>query len=129
MIPNIFKTPGDAIHVDKESGTSVDYHIFNEYEIHVNRVRPHTAQEWHRHARIIETLVVTKGRLLCRYQREDGTERSRYLEKNEIVQVGTSIHTFENDTDETVEFIVFRFVPDGTDKQEIIKGDKKVYKP
>ena len=129
MIPLIFRTSHDAIHVDKETGTSVDYHIFDEYEIHINQVRPHTVQEWHSHARIIETLLVTKGKLLCRYQKEDGTEASRYLEKNEMVQVGTSIHTFENDTDETVEFIVFRFVPDGTDKREMIKGDKKTYKP
>lgn len=64
MIPIIFKTPGDAIHVDKESGTSVDYHIFDEYEIHINRVMPHTVQEWHSHTKIIETLFVTKGKLL-----------------------------------------------------------------
>ena len=74
-------------------------------------------------------LIFRNGMVLCRYQKEDGTEASRYLEKNEMVQVGTSIHTFENDTDETVEFIVFRFVPDGTDKREMIKGDKKTYKP
>ena len=30
----------------------------------------------------------------------------------------------ENETDEEVEFIVFRFVPDRVDKREIIKNDK-----
>ncbi len=34
------------------------------------------------------------------------------------------MHTFENDTDEITEFVVFRYVPDGTDKRELIKGDK-----
>lgn len=126
MIPIIFKTPRDAIHVDKESGTSVDYHIFEEYEIHVNRVMPHTVQEWHSHAKIIETLFVTKGKLLCRYLGDGGKEESRYLEKNELVQVGTCVHTFENDTDEIVEFLVFRFVPEGTDKRKIIKDDKEL---
>ena len=43
------------------------------------------------------------------------------------MQVGASVHTFENDTDEVTEFIVFRFVPDGVDKRELIKGDKKLY--
>ena len=81
MIPLIFKTPKDAVHVDKESGTSVDYHIFDEYEIHVNQVMPHTTQEWHSHAKIIETLFVTKGKLLCRYLKDTGEEESRYLEK------------------------------------------------
>jgi hypothetical protein len=125
MMPIIFKAIQDAIHVDKETGTSVDYYIFNEYEIHVNQVHPHTIQEWHSHSQIIETLLVTKGKLLCRYLDDDGREKARTMEKNDLVQVGTSIHTFENDTDEIVEFIVFRFVPDGTDKRTLIKNDKK----
>ena len=126
MMPIIFKAIQDAIHVDKETGTSVDYYIFNEYEIHVNQVLPHTIQEWHSHSQIIETLLVTKGKLLCRYLDDDGREKARTMEKNDLVQVGTSIHTFENDTDEIVEFIVFRFVPDGTDKRTLIKNDKKL---
>ena len=46
--------------------------------------------------------------------------------KNELVQVGNRVHTFENDTDEIVEFLVFRFVPDGTDKREMIREDKRL---
>lgn len=126
MIPIMFKEISDAIHVDKETGTSVDYYIFDEYEIHLNQVRPHTSQEWHSHSRIMETLLVTKGRLLCRYLDEDGREKAKALEKNDLVQVGTSIHTFENDTEDTAEFVVFRFVPDGGNKRELIKNDKKV---
>lgn len=45
-----------------------------------------------------------------------------------MVRVFDSVHTFENDTDEITEFVVFRFVPDGTDKRELIKTDKKVVK-
>ena len=30
--------------------------------------------------------------------------------------------------DEITDFVVFRFVPDGTDKRELIKTDKKVVK-
>ena len=51
-----------------------------------------------------------------------------YAVKNDIVRVHHSVHTFENDTDEITEFVVFRFVPDGTDKREMIKTDKKVVK-
>ncbi len=32
----------------------------------------------------------------------------------------------ENGTNEETKFVVFRFVPDGTDKREIIKKDKTV---
>lgn len=45
---------------------------------------------------------------------------------NEIVRVGNSTHTFENETDTEVEFIVFIFVPNGIDKREIIKNDKVI---
>ena len=33
---------------------------------------------------------------------------------------------FANETEEDVEFVVFRFVPDGRDKRETIKNDKVV---
>ena len=36
------------------------------------------------------------------------------------------VHTFANETEEDVEFVVFRFVPDGRDKRETIKSDKVV---
>ncbi|NBH72855.1 hypothetical protein D3Z51_12635 [Clostridiaceae bacterium] len=127
MLPIIFRAIQDAIHVDKKTGTSVDYYIFDEYEIHVNQIRPHTVQEWHSHSRIIETVLVTKGRLLCRYLDGSGVTKDRHLGKNELVQVGGCVHTFENDTDEAAEFIVFRFVPDGADKRDMIKGDKKLF--
>ena len=115
----------DVIHVDKTNGTSVNYYIFPEYEVHTNCIAPHSVQEWHYHEKISETLLITKGKLLCRYL--EGTDQhSRYHYEGDLVQVGNSIHTFENDTEEEVQFIVFRFVPDGTDKREVIKRDKKV---
>ena len=42
------------------------------------------------------------------------------------MRVQNSIHTFQNDTEENAEFVVFRFVPDGVDKREQIKKDKKL---
>ena len=95
--------------------------------MHTNCIAPYSIQEWHYHEKIIETLLITKGKLLCRYL--EGTDQhSRYLYEGDLVQVRNSIHTFENDTDEEVQFTVFRFVPDGTDKREVIKRDKKVVK-
>lgn len=115
----------DAIHIDKDNGTSVDYYLFDEYEIHFNLIAPHTKQEWHYHTQIMETIMVIKGRLLCHYM-EDDIHKNKYLFPKDLVQIGKSIHTFENDMDNEVEFIVFRFVPDGVNKREIIKNDKKI---
>ncbi len=118
-----FITENDAINVHKNNGTEVSYYIFNEYEIHLNTIPPKSIQEWHYHLRIEETLLITKGQLTCRWL-EDGKEKSKKINRNELVKVGNSIHTFENETDEEVDFIVFRFVPEGIDKREIIKNDK-----
>ncbi|MCI9176983.1 MAG: hypothetical protein HFH49_19075 [Lachnospiraceae bacterium] len=114
----------DSIHVIKKSGTEVNYYIFDEIEIHLNRIIPHTIQEWHFHEKIDENILITKGTLLCKYVDDNGMEKSCYAAKNEIVRVYNSIHTFENDSDEITEFIVFRYVPDGIDKRELIKADK-----
>ncbi len=114
----------DSIHVTKESGTEVNYYIFDEAEIHLNRIMPHTIQEWHFHERIDENILITKGTLLCKYIDDSGIEQSCHVVKDEVVRVHNSIHTFENDSDETAEFIVFRFVPDGINKRELIKADK-----
>lgn len=101
------------------------YFIFEEYEIHLNRIAPHTVQEWHYHQKIEETLLVTKGELTA-YWQEDGETRTRKTGPGGLIRVGRSIHTFSNETDEPAEFTVFRFVPEGVDKREVIKTDKTV---
>ena len=116
----------ESIYVQKETGTEVNYYIFEESEIHLNKIMPHTIQEWHFHEKIDETLLITRGKILCKYIDEDGVEKSCYAVKNDIIKVHDSIHTFENDTDDITEFIVFRFVPDGREKRELIKNDKTV---
>lgn len=120
-----FKKISDAIHVSKENGTDVNYYIFDEFEIHLNIIAPKSIQEWHYHSQIEETIVVTKGTLLCKWK-ENEVEKNRYLHPGELVRVMNSVHTFENDTDEPVEFSVFRFVPTGENKRELIKNDKAI---
>lgn len=115
-----------SVYVQKETGTEVNYYIFDESEIHLNKIMPHTVQEWHFHEKIDETLLITRGKLLCKYIDEDGIEKSCYAVKNDIIKVHNSIHTFENDTDDITEFVVFRFMPDGRDKRELIKNDKTI---
>lgn len=118
----------NSIHVMKDNGTEVNYYIFDEFEIHLNKVMPHTIQEWHFHKAIDENILVLNGNLLCKYIDENGVEKSCYATKNDIIRVHNSIHTFENDTNDVTEFVVFRFMPDGTDKREDIKADKTIVK-
>lgn len=121
---NLYKKT-DSIHVVKENKTEVNYYIYPEYEIHLNKIPPRSVQEWHFHSNIEEVIVVTKGILTCRWL-EHEEEKVELIHKDELVQVKKSIHTFENNTEEEVEFIVFRLVLDGKDKRELIKKDKTI---
>ena len=103
----------------------MDYFIYPECEVHLNSLPAGAVQEWHYHSEIEEILVVTKGILTCKWK-EEGKVCTDWAKEKEIVRVQNSIHTFQNDTEENAEFVVFRFVPDGVDKREQIKKDKKL---
>ena len=53
-------TKEDSISVKKPNGTEVDYFIFDEYEIHLNKIPSHSIQEWHRHQKIDEALIMIR---------------------------------------------------------------------
>jgi mannose-6-phosphate isomerase-like protein (cupin superfamily) len=113
-----------AIHVDKPEGSSVDYYIFPEYEIHYNEIKPGTVQQWHHHTQISETLFLIEGEIEAHWQNEDGEKHMQICKSNDVIEVENTPHTFINSSSSIVKFIVFRFVPDGKDKRELIKNDK-----
>lgn len=115
----------DSIYVEKENQTKVNYFIFDEYEIHLNTLPPHSIQEWHKHHQIEEVIFVISGKLKILWK-EAGQTESRIVSENSIVRVKDSIHTLENDSDWDVRFLVLRMVPDGINKRTIIKNDKEL---
>lgn len=115
----------DSIYVEKENHTKVNYFIFDEYEIHLNNLPPHSIQEWHKHHNIEEVIFIISGKLKILWKEGEQTE-SRIVSENSIVRVKNSIHTLENESDEDVRFLVYRMVPDGVDKRNIIKNDKEL---
>ena len=122
-------TRDDAIYRDKGNGTRVRYYLFPEYEVHANTIDPGTVQEWHHHTRISETLYVTAGCIEARWV-EQGAPRAALLNPGDLVEVGATVHTFANPSaTEAAEFLVFRFLPDGSDKRDIIKNDRHADEP
>ncbi|HYD34514.1 MAG TPA: cupin domain-containing protein [Vitreimonas sp.] len=115
-----------AIHVDKVEGSSVDYYIFPEYELHYNEIKPGTVQQWHHHRQISETLYVMAGEIEAHWVDEAGQKHMRVMSVGDVVEVENTPHTFINSSSEVVKFIVFRFVPTGEDKRELIKNDKVI---
>ena len=117
-----------AIHVDKTNGTEVDYYLLDDAEIHYNKINPHTSQEWHRHRHISENIFVLKGELVYRYLDKTNKEQYLKLKQGNLLLVEKDIHTFENQTDEVVEFIVFRYLPSNKNQRELIQNDKEMIK-
>ncbi len=119
-----FTKKEDAIFVSKPEGTDVRYYIYPEFEIHANEVKPGTVQGWHHHNVIAENLFILEGELEAHWLDDDGNKQIRTVVPGDVIQAGTTSHTFVNVSDTICKFLVFRFVPDGTDKHELIKNDR-----
>jgi uncharacterized cupin superfamily protein len=113
-----------AVHIDKAEGSAVEFYIFPEYEVHYNEIKPGTVQLWHHHSRISETLFVVSGEIEAHWIDENGQKTMKVVTAGDVVEVENSPHTFINTSQGVVKFVVFRFVPTGEDKREMIKNDK-----
>ncbi len=114
-----------AIYVKKPEGIKVWYYLFPEYEIHYNEQPPHTTQTWHFHKKIHETIFIIGGELKV-YWEDDSSTKNRKLSAGDLVETQNSNHTFKNDTDNVVRFLVLKQVLSGENKSNILKNDKIV---
>lgn len=110
-------------HVRKPEGTDVHYYLFKDYEVHYNEQAPRTTQTWHHHEKIWETLYIIDGELTARW-REGTEERSQVIRAGDLVETERSAHTFSNDSDITVRFLVIKRLPSNEDHSETLKTDK-----
>lgn len=113
----------EAISVEKDNGTKVNYFLYPEFEIHQNVLPANTIQDWHKHQAIEEIIVPTKGNVTIQVL-EDKAVRTYTAKCGEVLRVKQSIHRIIGDDKEETEFIVFRFVPTGSDQSDKIKHDK-----
>lgn len=113
----------EAISVEKDNGTKVNYFLYPEFEIHQNVLPANTIQDWHKHQAIEEIIVPTKGNVTIQVL-EDNAVRTYTAKCGEVLRVKQSIHRIIGDVKEETEFIVFRFVPTGSDQSDKIKNDK-----
>lgn len=113
----------DVPHAQKPEGTDVYYYLFKEYEIHYNDQAPHTTQTWHHHEKIWETLYIIDGELTA-YWRENGEEKSQVVKAGDLIETERTPHTFSNDSDDIVRFLVIKRMPSNEDRREVFKTDK-----
>lgn len=113
----------DTLHVVKPEGTDVHYYLFKDYEIHYNDQAPHTAQTWHHHEKIWETLYIIDGELNAQW-RDGDEEKSQIIKAGDLVETERTPHTFSNNSDQTVRFLVIKRIPSEQDYSEILKTDK-----
>jgi len=115
----------EALHVKKPEGTDVHYYLFKDYEVHYNDQAPHTTQMWHHHEKIWETLYIIDGKLTAQW-RENGEEKSQVVRAGDLIETERTAHTFSNDSDETVRFLVIKRMPSNEDFTETLKTDKVI---
>jgi uncharacterized cupin superfamily protein len=113
----------DIPYIAKPEGTDVRYYLFGDYEIHYNEQAPHTTQTWHHHKIIGETLYVIDGKLTAHWREKD-EERSQILKSGDLAETERSPHTFSNESDEVVRFLIVKRIPSRKDHSETFKTDK-----
>jgi uncharacterized cupin superfamily protein len=113
----------DVLRVAKPEGTDVRYYLFKDYEIHYNLQAPHTTQTWHHHEKIWETLYIIAGELIAQW-RDGGEEKTQVVKAGDLIETERTPHTFSNDTDNTVRFLVIKRIPASEDYSEVLKNDK-----
>jgi len=117
----------DAVHVSKAENVEVDYYLFNDYEVHYNEQLPHTSQQWHHHEKIWETLFIISGEMTVRWYEGDD-EKSTIIREGDLIETEYTPHTFINESDQTVRFMVIKRMPSQDDYREVFKSDKIVDK-
>lgn len=115
----------DAIAITKLNKTEVLYYLFDEFEIHSCKIPAHSSQDWHMHEVIEEIIFVTSGLITVEWMENDVINK-KDLPKDTILRVKHSMHNIVNNTNYDADFLVFRMVPTGESKSEIIKNDKIV---
>jgi len=113
----------DVLNVSKPEGLNVTYYLFNEYEIHYDEQKPHSAQVWHHHEKIWETIYIIEGKLLAKWK-ENEEEKSAILVAGDLIETEKTPHTFINNSDKIVKFLVIKQILNGEDKKDILKNDK-----
>ena len=113
----------DALHVKKPEGTDVRYYLFKDYEVHYNDQAPHTTQTWHHHNIIWETVYIINGELTAHWLEGD-EEKSQVVRSGDLIESERTSHTFSNDTDEIVRFLVIKRIPSDEDFTDVFKTDK-----
>jgi len=113
----------DALHVTKPEGTDVHYYLFKDYEVHYNDQAPRTTQTWHHHEKIWETLCIIEGELKARW-RDGGEEKSQVIKAGDLVETERTPHTFSNESDNIVRFLVIKRISSLEDHSQILKTDK-----
>jgi len=113
----------DVPHITKPEGTDVHYYLFKDYEVHYNDQAPHTTQTWHHHEKIWETLYIIEGELRAQW-RDGKDEKSQIVKAGDLVETERTPHTFTNDSDEVVRFLVIKRIPSDEDFSETLKTDK-----
>ncbi|RJQ37709.1 cupin domain-containing protein [Candidatus Microgenomates bacterium] len=115
----------DALSIIKSEGIKVLYYLFPEYEIHYNEQEPNSTQTWHHHEKIWESLYIIEGELTAKWQ-ENGEIKTQIVKAGDLIETENSPHTFINNSNNIIKFLVLKQVLSGENKKELLKTDKVI---
>jgi len=118
-------TPKEALYVEKPEGTKVTYFLRDEYEVHYNEQIPGSTQTWHHHEKIRETLYIIDGELVAKWK-DNGVEKTQIVKSGDFIETENTPHTFINQTNSIVRFLVIKQVPHNQNFKELLKSDKVI---
>ena len=113
----------EAISVEKDNGTKVNYFLYPEFEIHQNVLPANTCDDWHKHQAIEEIIVPIKGNVTIQVL-EDNAIKTYTANCGDVLRVNDSIHRIIGDTKEEVQFTVFLFFLSGNNQSDTINNYK-----
>lgn len=113
----------DALSASKPEGINVTYYLFHEYEVHYNEQISGSTQTWHHHEKIWESLYIIEGELIAKWK-ESGMVKTQKVIAGDLIETERTPHTFSNESNRVVKFLVIKQVPHGKDFREVLKTDK-----
>lgn len=99
------------------------FYNFPEYELHYHENFHKQTETWHHFRRVSEILYIIEGRLTFLWK-EKGKTRRRLVRAGDIIETGTSSHTFVSVDRKPAKLITLKIVRTGANKRALLRRDQ-----
>lgn len=120
------QTEEQGIHHHRPEGIKALYHLFKEYHFVYGEQPPGTRQPWHFHKEVHESLFIIDGELLAEWKEGDVLHQA-LVKSGDFIETEQTPHSFVNNSNRTVRYIVIKQILSGEDKRLLLEKDRYPY--